>query len=68
MEFIGPSIGASNRVISSVTGLWKDAEKKEQEETKRMNGYGFGVEQKTVMDKVIFKYVFAENTAGMCTF
>lgn len=64
----GPSFASSFGALSTVTGLFKseeeEAKKREEEERKCVECYGMTLKEKEELDKVVFKFAFAECTKG----
>lgn len=63
-----PVLGASSGAITSFSSIFSSnvarEESKEEEERKCLAGFGVKTDVKTEIDKLIFKYIFAENAKG----
>lgn len=63
-----PSFASSSGALSAITGLFKGKEeerkKMEEEERKCVEFYGMTLKEKGELDKVVFKFAFAEYTKG----
>lgn len=65
---VQPTLGSSFGAFSSLGSLWKSKEtekgKKEEEERKCREAFGMSGDVKREYEKLMFKFVFEENTKG----
>jgi pimeloyl-ACP methyl ester carboxylesterase len=60
-----PAFAASGGAIAVVTDKFKSKETKEKETEECEEGYGISLELKKEVDRLLFKYAFAEYTKGV---
>lgn len=64
----GPAFASSSGAIGSFTGLFKSKEvegrKKEEEDRKCVEFYGMTLKEKGELDRMVFKFAFAEYSKG----
>ncbi|KAH6670447.1 Alpha/Beta hydrolase protein [Halenospora varia] len=59
-----PTFAASGGALSFITSLWGSKKNGEDQAKKVYEGYGLTLEEKEELNKLVFKYLFAENTKG----